>query len=159
MFLQVFPILNLEVLRHFAQDQYQLTNKFSLIGGIRAERFNSSSQQTDGFSIPAIVAQTLTPAQIEQLGLAGLNEGVDVNQTTVTGDFGAVYKLTENVSLTGRIGRSFRVPNLFERFFTGAGSIGGFVVANPNLEPESGINIDTSVKVSYRKICRFGYIF
>jgi hemoglobin/transferrin/lactoferrin receptor protein len=131
----------------FVQDEYQVTNKLNLIGGIRAERFNSSSQQTAGFSIPGIVTQTLTPAQIEQLGLSGLNEGVDVNQTTVTGDFGAVYKLTNNISLTGRIGRSFRVPNLFERFFTGAGSVGGFVVANPNLEPESGINIDTSVKV------------
>jgi hemoglobin/transferrin/lactoferrin receptor protein len=135
----------------FAQDQFQVSRKLSLIGGVRAERFSSSSKRTDGFAIPAIVSQTLTPAQIESLGLTGLNDGVDVSQATATGDFGIVYKLTDDVSLTGKIGRSFRVPNLFERFFTGAGSIGGFVVANPNLKPESGINIDTSVKVSNAK--------
>jgi outer membrane receptor protein involved in Fe transport len=85
------------------------------------------------------------------LGLTGLNEGLNVSQTTVTGDFGAVYKLTDNISLTGRIGRSFRVPNLFERFFTGAGSIGGILVANPNLEPESGVNVDVGAKFSTSK--------
>ncbi len=56
------------------------------------------------------------------------------------------------MSLTGRIGRSFRVPNLFERFFTGAGSVGGFVVGNPTLKPESGVNFDTGLKYNNSKL-------
>jgi hemoglobin/transferrin/lactoferrin receptor protein len=39
-----------------------------------------------------------------------------------------------------------RSRHLFERFFTGSGSVGGLVVGNPNLEPESGVNFDTGVK-------------
>ncbi len=135
----------------FAQDDYRITNKLNLIGGIRAERFNSSSDQTQGFRLPPVVLGALSPAQIEAFGLTGIESGLDVSQTTVTGDFGAVYKLTENVSLTGRIGRSYRVPNLFERFFSGAGSVGGFVIPNPNLEPESGVNIDVGAKIRTSK--------
>ncbi|MEZ5347119.1 MAG: TonB-dependent receptor [Pyrinomonadaceae bacterium] len=130
----------------FAQDQLQATERLKLTGGIRAERFNSRSEPTTGFSLPAIITQELTPAEIDGLGLTGFDSGLDVNETTLTGDFGAVFKATENISFTGRIGRSYRVSNLFERFFTGAGSVGGFLVANPNLEPESGINIDTGIK-------------
>jgi outer membrane receptor protein involved in Fe transport len=56
------------------------------------------------------------------------------------------------LSLTGRIGRSYRVANLFERFFTGAGSVGGFLVGNPNLKPENSINFDTSLKLKTGKL-------
>ncbi len=130
----------------FAQDQYQASDRLKFVGGIRAERVTSRSEPTTGFSLPAVVSLELTPAEIDGLGLTDFDAGLNVNETTLTGDFGVVFKATEDVSFTGRIGRSYRVANLFERFFTGAGSIGGFLVANPNLKPESGINIDTSVK-------------
>jgi hemoglobin/transferrin/lactoferrin receptor protein len=131
----------------FAQDEFDVTNRLKLIGGVRVERFFSSSRQTGGFALPA----TFTPDQLEDLGIAGLDTGLSVKETSVTGDLGAVFKVAENVSLTGRIGRSYRVPNLFERFFTGAGSVGGFVVGNPNLKPETGINFDTGIKVRTAK--------
>lgn len=130
----------------FAQNQHQVTKRLNLIGGIRAERFTSNSDRTENFGIRPDVLNALGPERIAELGLEGFDDGLNVSQTTVTGDLGAVYKLTESVSLTGRIGRSYRVPNLFERFFTGAGSVGGYVLANPNLEPESGINIDVGAK-------------
>lgn len=131
----------------FAQDEFDITNRLKLIGGLRVERFFSSASQTDGFALPP----SFTPSQLEDLGLTGLNTGLSVSQTAVTGDFGAVFKVTDSVRLTGRVGRSFRVANLFERFFTGAGSVGGFIVGNPNLAPESGVNFDTGVKVRTAK--------
>lgn len=131
----------------FVQNEFDITNRVKIIGGLRVERFFSSSTQTDGFALPP----TFTPGQLEDLGITGLDTGLSVSELAVTGDFGAVFKATDSVSLTGRIGRSYRVPNLFERFFTGAGSVGGFVVGNPNLAPESGINFDTSVKVRTSK--------
>ena len=131
----------------FAQDEFEVTNRLKLIGGVRFERFTSSSSPTNGFALPA----TLTADQIEDLGVTGLENGLNVNETSITGDFGTVVRVTNEISLTGRIGRSYRVPNLFERFFTGAGSTGGFVVGNPNLEPETGINFDASVKVRTAK--------
>jgi hemoglobin/transferrin/lactoferrin receptor protein len=131
----------------FAQDEFTVTNRLKLIGGVRVERFSSGSEQTEGFALPPGIRQF----QLEDIGVADLATGLNVNETAVTGDFGAVYRLTDAVSLTGRVGRSFRVANLFERFFTGAGSIGGFLVGNPNLVPESGINFDTAVKVRTSK--------
>lgn len=132
----------------FVQDEFTVTNRLKLIGGIRVEKFDSASEPTTGFALPI----GLTQAQAEQLGVLGLDSGLNVNETAVTGDFGAVFKITDSVSLTGRIGRSFRVANLFERFFTGAGSVAGSsLVGNPNLEPESGINFDASVKVRTSK--------
>lgn len=127
----------------FAQDQFTVSDRVRLVGGIRVERFFSSSTQTNNFEIP----EGIRTFQLEDIGVAGLDTGLEVSETAVTGDFGAVFKVTDEVSLSGRLGRSFRVANLFERFFTGPGSVGGFLVGNPNLEPESGINFDTSVKV------------
>ncbi len=141
------PDSNFGSFAFFAQDDFELTKRFRIIGGVRIERFSSNSKATDGFGLPA----TLTANQIEDLGLTGLNTGLNVDQTTLTGDIGGVFKITDEVSLSGRIGRSYRVPNLFERFFTGAGSVGGFVVGNPNLNPESGFNFDASVKVRTTK--------
>ena len=90
----------------------------------------------------------MTAEQIEDLGLAGITDGLQVTNSAFTGDFGAVYRITNNVSASARIGRSFRTPNLFERFFTDPGSVDGFLVGNTKLVPETGINFDTSVKFS-----------
>jgi hemoglobin/transferrin/lactoferrin receptor protein len=139
---QSVPDANFGSFAFFAQDEFQVTKKLKLIGGARVDYFRSGSKPTGGFTLPS----SFTQSQIEDLGLNGLTDGLNVSETAVTGDFGAVYKLNENVSLTGRVGRSYRVPNLFERFFTDAGSVGGFVVGNPNLKPESGVNVDVGAK-------------
>lgn len=126
----------------FAQDEFTLNSRLKFIGGARVERFFSSSQQTDGFALPTTIRQF----QLVDIGVADIATGIQVKETAVTGDFGAVLKVNNNISLTGRVGRSFRVANLFERFFTGAGSVGGFLVGNPNLKPERGVNVDLGAK-------------
>ena len=126
----------------FAQDTYDINGRIRIIGGIRVERFFSKAKPTEGFSLPG----ALTPSQIEDLGLTGLTDGLNITQTASTGDIGTVIKISNELSFTARVGRSFRVPNLFERFFTDLGSVEGFVVGNPNLKPESGINVDTGLK-------------
>jgi hemoglobin/transferrin/lactoferrin receptor protein len=131
----------------FLQDEFEVTDRLRFIGGIRVERFFSGSTRTEGFAFPAGIRQF----QLQDLGVLGLDTGLEVRETAVTGDFGAVFKITNAVSLTGRVGRSFRVANLFERFFTGAGSVGGFLVGNPNLKPESGVNFDAGLKIRTSK--------
>ncbi|MDH3492519.1 MAG: TonB-dependent receptor [Acidobacteriota bacterium] len=137
------PDANFGSFAMFVQDSHDFTDRLKVVGGIRVERFYAGSSATEGFGLPS----SLTADQIEDLGLTGLENGLDVSDISVTGDVGAVIRVTDEVSLSGKIGRSFRVPNLFERFFTGAGSVGGFVVGNPTLEPESGVNVDASIKV------------
>jgi len=130
-------------LAFFAQDEYQLTRWIRFVGGVRIDHFNIDSERTPGFDLPP----SFTPSQIEDLNLEGLDAGLKIDATAVSGDFGVVINPIQAVSLTARVGRSFREPNLFERFFTDFGSAAGFVVGNPNLKPESGVNFDTGIKV------------
>ena len=124
----------------FAQDDYKVTNRLRIIGGVRYDRFKTVSEPTAEFALDP----RFTQAQIEELGLIGLSDGLDLAYSSVTGDLGAVYTLTPNVNLSARIGRSFRTPNISERFFTDPGSAEGFLVGNPSLEPETG-SISTRV--------------
>jgi outer membrane receptor protein involved in Fe transport len=126
----------------FAQDEFKVTNKLKFVGGIRFDSFNTNSQPTTGFAISPL----LTVAQVQSLGLTDLPNGLKVNAKSVTGDFGVVFNASKNVILSSRIGRSFRSPNIFERFFTDFGSTAGFVVGSPNLKPESGVNFDSTVR-------------
>lgn len=125
----------------FAQNEFRVTKRFKLTGGIRIDKFLTKAEPTTGFGLPQ-----LRPDQIHDLGIDSLANGMDVSTTAVTGDFGAVFNLTDQITLAGRVGRSFRTPNIFEIFFTDSGSIGGFVVGNPRLKPETGVNFDATVR-------------
>lgn len=144
---QSVPDASLTNFAAFAQDEFRLTNRLKFVGGVRIDRFNTNARPTVGFGISPLFTQS----QIEDLNLQGLTDGLQIKTTAVTGDFGTVFNATRNVILSARIGRSFRVPNIFERFFTDFGSVSGFLVGNPNLEPESGINFDTSVKLKFSR--------
>ena len=137
------PDASLSNIALFAQDEYTVTRKLKLVGGVRYDQFVTKAEPTSEF----VLDPRFTPSQIEDLHLVGLTDGLSVTNTAFTGDFGAVYRLTNQVSLSARIGRSFRTPNIFERFFTDPGSVDGFLVGNTELVPETGTNFDTSVKV------------
>ncbi len=136
------PDASLSNIAFFVQDDYRVTDRLRLTGGFRYDRFKTASQPTVNFSVDP----RLTPQQIAQLGLTGLADGLSVTNAAYTGDLGAVFTLTQNISLSARIGRSFRTPNISERYFTDAASAEGFLVGNPALVPETGINFDTSAK-------------
>lgn len=136
------PDASLSNIGVFIQNDFRVTNRFRLTGGFRFDRFKTASKPTTNFGIDP----RLTPAQIAQLGLNGLAEGLSVVNSAYTGDLGAVFNLTPEINLSARVGRSFRTPNISERFFTDAASAEGFLVGNPALVPETGINFDTSVR-------------
>ncbi|MGH9949225.1 MAG: TonB-dependent receptor [Pyrinomonadaceae bacterium] len=136
------PNATLSNIAAFAQNEFALSKRLKIIGGIRIDNFKTNSEPTTGFDLP-----TLRPDQIRDLGIGGLASGLKVSNTVATGDLGAVYRLTSSVNLSARVGRSFRTPNIFELFFTDAGSVGGFIVGNSSLRPETGINFDTSLKI------------
>jgi len=132
----------------FAQDEFRINRRLKLVGGIRWDRFRTSSEPTQDFAIDP----RLTAHQIEQLGILGLTDGLDVTNSAFTGDFGAVYSVTDKLNLSARIGRSFRTPNISERFFTDAGSAEGFLVGNPSLVPETGINFDATARYRTKRL-------
>ena len=137
------PDASLSNIALFAQDEFRINGRLKLTGGLRFDRFVTNAKPTTEFTLDP----RFTANQIQDLGLVGLTDGLNVRNTAVTGDVGVVYKVTDSLSASARIGRTFRTPNIFERFFTDFGSISGFLVGNPSLKPETGINFDTSVKV------------
>ena len=136
------PDASLSNIAAFAQGEIRITKRLKAVAGIRFDRFRTSAEPTAEFSLPG----SLTPSQIEDLGLDGLTTGLSVDNSAVTGDVGLVFVVNPNLNLSARVGRSFRTPNIFERFFTDFGSVGGFLVGNPNLEPETGVNFDATVR-------------
>lgn len=142
------PDASLSNLALFAQDDFRLSKRFRIVGGLRFDRFTTVSEPTAEFALDP----RLSAHQVDILGLNGIGNGLDVSYSAVTGDVGAIYTLTPNVSLSARVGRSFRTPNISERFFTDPGSAEGFLVGNPSLDPETGINFDGSVKFTTSRI-------
>ena len=127
----------------FAQNDLELTPRLRVTAGLRGDFFDIESKPTAGFDLPV----GLGPDATEDLNVSGLEDGVRVDDISLSGDVGIVVHASEALSLTARVGRSFREPNLFERFFTDFGSVGGFVVGNPDLEPETGVNIDVGTRL------------
>lgn len=140
------PDASLTNLAAFIQDDFRITRRFKIVGGIRVDNFRTRSEATTGFGLP-----NLRPDQIADLGIGELATGLNVSRTAFTGDIGAVFNASDKLTFSSRIGRSFRTPNIFELFFTDSGSVGGFVVGNPGLKPESGINFDSSVKFKTKR--------
>ena len=109
----------------FAQGDWQLTDRFSLIAG---GRFLSASSQP-----------TATTGRTDTL----------TNHSNSTGVYAlnVVYRATDALSLVATAGRGFRTPNLVERYFDGPTPEGSaFETASPNLRPETSFNIDAGLK-------------
>jgi len=109
----------------FFQDEYQPTSRVRILGGLRVDRFDLNVFDTPGFD-------------------PGILEVLPENQTdsAVGGTLGATVDLGEGFLLSGNVGRAFRAPNLFERYFFGPGSVGGFIVPNAGLKPETSLQFD-----------------
>lgn len=71
---------------------------------------------------------------------------------------GATKKFGQSVSLFFNLGRAFRLPGLSESFYTGLTGR-KYVIGNPNLVPESSINLDTGIKLFLKKFFLGIYLF
>jgi outer membrane receptor protein involved in Fe transport len=79
---------------------------------------------------------------------------------TVVGSSGAVFRLTDRVTLVGTVGRAFRSPNLVERFFNGLTPEGAaYQSPNPDLRPETSLNVDLGVRVRSGRVYLEGFVF
>jgi outer membrane receptor protein involved in Fe transport len=138
------PISNFQNFAVFFQDEHELTRSARVVGSLRVDRFDIDMVPTPNYNpvAPELADADppLDPASVPPVG------GIQFNRTTLTGDFGLVVRPKSYLSLTARLGRSFRHPNLSELFFSGPAEA-GVLVPNINVGPEKGINVDVGVKL------------
>jgi outer membrane receptor protein involved in Fe transport len=123
----------------FAQADWQLTNRASVILGARWQDVTSKTKPTSGYP------DSLLTSESDQTIVAALN---------------AMYSVHDNVTLIGTVGRGFRSPNLVERFFAGPTPEGsGFQVRNDSLQPETSLNFDIGARFRTRTVYLEGFFF
>jgi outer membrane receptor for ferrienterochelin and colicin len=73
------------------------------------------------------------------------------NFQSITGSFGCIYKLNDQVQLNLNIGQAFRAPNLSDLSKFGESKGETYEVPNPNLKPEKMISFDIGFKINYSR--------
>lgn len=127
----------------FAQDEFTLmkdklklflSGRYDIINISNAETNNPLYTLKDGIEIPT--------AKIENASFVEQKE----KNKSISGGFGAIYKLTKDYDLTFNTGYNFRSPSLEERYqFIDLGGIVYF--GNPNLKPEEGVFFDAGFRI------------
>ncbi|MFN0121853.1 MAG: TonB-dependent receptor [Blastocatellia bacterium] len=142
-FPQRVPKSDFKNLGFFAQDEWHINRWLRILGGVRVDRFDISTTATPGYDplLPGI-AQAAPAIDLSKLPNAA---GQTIDRSNVSGDIGMVIQPTHALSFSGRVGRSFRHPNLEELFFTGPATIGN-IIANTKVQPETGVNVDLGVR-------------
>ncbi len=115
------PSYDLNTLGLFGQLQWDATQKLSLSGGVRFERFEVFA---DSYNVLGDIALTRAGNAVENV------EGGDIDFDDVVFNVGAVYDLTEELSLFANFAQGFSAPD-FGRALRipprGAGSVSEFV--------------------------------
>jgi iron complex outermembrane receptor protein/hemoglobin/transferrin/lactoferrin receptor protein len=109
----------------FLQGDVQLTSRASVILGGRFQDVRAATKETPGRTDPL----------------------VEFSDRTVVGTANLLYRVLDDLTLVGNVGRAFRSPNLIERFFNGLTPEGAaYQIPNPDLKPETSLNVDLGLR-------------
>lgn len=70
--------------------------------------------------------------------------------SSLSGNLGATFDLSENLKIFGRVARGFRMPGLSERYYFGAPVPYAYFVPNPDLKPEISNGLDIGLRFKSR---------
>ena len=126
----------------FAQDEWRVAPKLSVIGGVRSDSYRVVTENTPGYDVTPVVAGA-TPA-IDPSTLPSAS-GQTISRNALTGDIGLVGNPNGAFSPFVRVGRSYRHPNLEELLFAGPATAGN-IIPNVTVKPEKGNNFDAGTK-------------
>lgn len=122
----------------FAQMNVQLLEPLSVVVGTRAQDVLSETRPTAGLTAPLVQSRN----------------------RTVVATASTVFRVAEGVRLVGSVGRGFRAPNLVEQFFEGPTPEGsGYQKANPDLRPETSVNVDLGARVQRGRFAGEAFVF
>ena len=130
-FIQIQPDSYSSSIGIFAIEEMKLNDKLDVLLAARFDNVSTSIE--DGpFDIPAIEA------------IYDENNTSD-SDVALTGSIGLQYRPTKSFSLMANVANSFRGTDLFSKYhFTAVGA--GFLVPNPELDPERGIFYELGAK-------------
>ncbi len=136
-FTQIQPDSYYNGLGLFAIEEMHFGDKIDLLLAVRYD--NVKTRIEDGpFDIPAI-------AEIYN------DDNREDNDNALSGNLGVKFKATKSFSLTANLANSFRGTDLFSKYhFTAVGA--GFLVPNPELDPERGFFYELGAKFNNKKI-------
>ena len=122
----------------FAQGDLSLTDRLSAVLGARWQGVSARTRPTPGDTMPL----------------------VNAHDNTVVGAANLSYRVLEGLNLIGSVGRAFRSPDLIERFFNGPTPEGsGFQVRNPDLKPETSVDVDLGARVRTGRLSGELFVF
>ena len=149
------PNAALRDLAVFAQDEWRVAPRLSIIGGLRGDFYNVTTESTPGYNVGPVVAGA-TPA-IDPATLPNA-DGETITRNALTGDIGLVANPQGAVNPFVRFGRSYRHPNLEELLFAGPATAGS-IAPNITVKPEVGNNLDVGAKFSVGRVSGGAYAF
>jgi hemoglobin/transferrin/lactoferrin receptor protein len=122
----------------FVQSEAALTDRLSLVAGTRWQSVTTATRTTPKITAPL----------------------VESSDNAVVAAANALFHVASNVNVIASIGRAFRSPNLIERFFNGATPEGsGYQLLNPDLKPETSLDVDLGVKAGFKGVYGEAFVF
>jgi hemoglobin/transferrin/lactoferrin receptor protein len=149
------PDARLRNIALFAQDEWRLRSKLSLVAGLRGDFYNVTTEATPGYDVASVVAgarPAIDPSTLPNPA------GEAFARKALTGDIGLVANTGGRISPFVRYGRSYRHPNLEEMLFAGPATA-GTIAPNITVKPEQGNNFDVGAKFTSRRVSGGAYFF
>lgn len=118
----------------YISGDYAVIKKIDLIAGLRFD----------------VLSQSANPG--------GGSEALTSKKNAVTGFFGFSYRLTDRLTVFANVSRAYRTPGLSELFYSGITGR-GFIIAQPNLTPETSLNGDVGLRYVSGRFFAGAYTF
>lgn len=149
------PDASLRDVALFAQDEWRILPRLSVVAGLRGDFYNVTTEATPGYDVASVVAgarPAINPASLPD------PSGQTIARRAITGDIGLVANAGGRLSPFARYGRSYRHPNLEELLYAGPATAGN-IAPNILLKPEQGNNVDLGAHVTVPHLSGGAYVF